>query len=256
MKRLITISLAVVLCLPFGMAAAGDEAETIKQAVLAPQEAGWARHDFKTYMSQWADKAQIVIARGEKPGKYDTVFNRKQIEATRQLLMQDKPAQNHKITFANVKVTVDGNEAELRLRSTLAVGEDYQIADEIFQLRKTSTGWKVQVNRGWLIKAKFGKAVITYDADTWKKLDEDADQLLKSDRRGDKTVQALLLAFRFQEAHALAKKITVRKDVTAADWAQRGQAAMDAGDAGDAVAAFRQALKLDKNAAVPPFARK
>jgi cytochrome c-type biogenesis protein CcmH/NrfG len=63
-------------------------------------------------------------------------------------------------------------------------------------------------------------------------------------------------AFRFAQAHALAKKVTARKDVRAADWVERGHAAMSIGDVSDALASFRQALKLDEKAPVPPFEKK
>ena len=253
--RLLQTALAIVCFGPAATAHGGDGGEAVKKAVLEPQEAGWGRHDFKTYMTQWADNAQIVVARGEKPDKHDIVFDRKQIEATRRLIMHGKAAPDQKMTFENVKVKVEGDEAVLRLRSTVGFGEDYQIADEIYRLRKTSAGWKVYLNRGWTVKAKWGKEVISYDTDKWKMLDETANDLVRTDERGERAAQALLLAWRFKEAHALCKKITDRKDAAASDWLQRGHAAMSAGFADDALAAFRQALKLDENAPAPSFAR-
>lgn len=236
-----------------GLTVAGDEADAVKKAVLGPQEAGWARHDFKTYMTQWADEAQIVVGRSFKADKFDVTFTYKQIEATRRLLFSAKPAPGQKVVFENVQVTVDGKQAKLMCRNTVFFGADYEVADELYRLRKTADGWKVFLNRGWLVKSKHGETLTTYDAAQWEKLDEQAEFKKRADKRGDETAQALMAAFRFPEAHALLKKVTARDDATAGDWIARGHAAMAAGHADDGLASFRKALKLDEKAPVPPW---
>ena len=106
------------------------------------------------------------------------------------------------------------------------------------------------MNRGWPLKTKFGKDVTTFDADTWKRLDSDADELVGMDKRGDRAAQALIAAYRFREAHDLLKKVTARKNATADDWMARGWAALMVGHADDALSAFRNTLKLDESAPV------
>jgi hypothetical protein len=254
MRLALLLLVVAFLALPL-LALGGDEAAAVRKAVLDPQEAGWGRHDFKAYMSQWADGARMIVGRGEHAGKHDTVFDRKQIEATRRLLMHGKVPADQKLAFADVKVKVRGDQAELRVRTTMSFGGGYETVGELYQLRKTAAGWKVYLNRGWFLKTKHGDQVTVFDADTWKKLDEDADTLVQADRRGERAAQALLAARRFQEAHALLKKVTAGKDAAAADWLLRGNAALGVGHADDALAAFRNALRLDEGAPVPPFAR-
>jgi hypothetical protein len=249
------LAIAVFVCFCPAARPGGDEAEGVKKAVLGPQEAGWARHDFKTYMTQWARDARIVISREEKPGKHDVILDRKQIEATRRLLLHGTPPANKKVVFEDVKVTVKGNDAELRVRTTISEGKDYETAAEVYQVRKTSAGWKVSLNRGWPVKEKFGDQEKTFNAAKWKELDEIADDMVGKDKRGDRAAGALMTAFRFKEAHDLLKKVTARKDASAADWILRGNAAVAAGHADDALASHRRALKLDAEAPVPPYAR-
>ncbi len=252
MRRILFVLIAFLGVMP--LACAGDNAEAVKKAVLGPQEAGWARHDFKEYMTQWADDAKIVGGRHEQAGKHDLVLDRKQIESTRRLLMHGKPAADHKVTFADVQVKVDKDEAELRVRTTRHFGKDYMTFAEVYRLRKTPAGWKVYLNRAWTLKTKFAKE-IAYDAAMWQKLDEAADELLRNDTRGDQAAQALDDAWRPREAYTLLKQVTARKDATANDWVHRGWTALTTGDAADSVLAFRTALKLDEKAAVPEFAR-
>src|SRR5688572_13481058 len=225
------ILVAIALVGGTTLARAGDEAEAVKKAVLGPQEAGWGRHDFKTYMTQWADDAKMVVARGPKADKRDITFSRKQIEATRRLLFSVRPLPGQKVVFENVQVKVKEEQAEVSLRNTVHFGADYEVADELYRLRKTADGWKVYLNRGWVVKSRQGDNETTYDAAKWKMLDEVADDKARSDKRGHEAALALMAAYRFPEAHALLKKVTARDDATAADWVARGHAAMTAGHA-------------------------
>jgi hypothetical protein len=245
----------IILLGPAVYAQEGGEVEAVKRAVIGAQEAGWLRHDFKTYMAQWADDARIVIGRAEQPGKYETVFDRKQIEATRRMMMSGKAPTDRKINYEDVKVKLEKDQAELRVRNTGFFGEDYQTVAEIYRLRKTPAGWKVYLNRAWVLKSRWGNQVTTFDADTWKKLDAEADALVATDKRGDRAANALVAAYRFSEAHKLLKKVTAQKDATAGEWLQSGYIALTAGQAEEAMSAFRMALKLDPRAPVPEIVR-
>ncbi len=66
-------------------------------------------------------------------------------------------------------------------------------------------------------------------------------------------VESLLDAFRLQEAHEVARRLTESPAATAADWALRGSTSQRASDADDAIASFKRALELDGNAPVPPL---
>jgi tetratricopeptide (TPR) repeat protein len=234
---------------------AGDQADAVKKAVIGPQQAGWERHDYKAYMAQWTDDAEFVLGRAETPGKYDITFSRKQLEGTRKILMHGKPPGDRKLTFENVQVKIDGDRAELRCRTTMTFEGGFETVGEIYRLRKTSAGWKVYFNRGWSLEAKRDGQVLKFDAASYKKLDAAAEEQLGNDDRGAKAAQALYHAQRYAEEHALRKKITARKDATASDWLSRGYAALSIGDAEDALAAFRQALKLDASIPVPEYVR-
>jgi tetratricopeptide (TPR) repeat protein len=62
-------------------------------------------------------------------------------------------------------------------------------------------------------------------------------------------------AFRFAEALKISQALTDRPDASADDWLSRGWTALSAGDAEDAVKAFRKALELDPDARIPAAAR-
>ena len=236
-------------------ASAGDEADTIKKAVLVPQKAAWEKHDFKAYLSQWADDCRVISGRTEREDKHDVVLDRKQIEATRRIRMSDVPRKGTKLVFESVEVKVDGDQAELRARATLSFDGGYLLYADLYRLRKTPAGWKATLNRSWPLKLEFGGQAREFNAETWRALDAAVDELVRTDPRGDKAAEALFAANRFAEELALRKRITARADAAASDWVGRGFAALTVGDSEDAVAAFRQALKLDAQAAVPQFVR-
>lgn len=232
-----------------------DDLEEVKTAVVGPQEAGWSRHDFNAYMTQWTDDAKMVQGRAEQSDKYDVTFDRKQIEATRRLLMHGPVAADEKFTFTDVQAKVDGGEAEVRLRITRTINESAWVQQGLYRLRKTPVAWKVYLNRGWPLQMKRGNETMEFTADTWRKIDERADDLVRTDKRGDRAAAALQSAWRFGEAHDLLKKVTDQKGAKASDWVQRGYAALSTGNAEEAMSAFRKALDLDPKASVPALVR-
>ncbi len=230
-----------------------DEAATIKKFVLDAQQAGFVRHDLETYLAQWADDARIVGARGEAPGKHELTLVRKQIDATRRLRFRGKP-EIRSMSFASPRVTVEGDEAILRVLHTVEFEGGFESVSEIYRLRRTANGWKVYENRWWPVRAKYGERKFDFNEGTWKELDARVEECR---RKGDlrELLRALFDAFRFAEAHETARKLTGGADVEALDWVMRGQAAVLAGDGKDAAQAFQKALELDPRAPVPSYAR-
>jgi WD40 repeat protein len=117
-------------------------------------------------------------------------------------------------------------------------------------LRRTGQGWKIVEERAWPLNRREGDRVTVYDAAYW----ELADALVVLVRYfGDSTQLARVLdvANRPTEAHATARRLTERKGATAADWVLRGDLAVKAGDAADALRSHRTALTLDPNIRVP-----
>ena len=234
--------------------AGADQVKSIEQVVFEAQRAGFERHDLKAYMRQWTDDAQIVLGRSAEPDKSDVVLDRKQIEATRRLMFRDMLDPALKLNHEDVQVEVTGDRAELRVRTTATFEGGFEAGREIYRLRKTPDGWKVFLNRWWPTKTQSGAETITYDAATWKSLD---DRVTKARQDGDphELISALRSAYRFAEAHATARKLTDRPDATVDDWVSRGFAALYAGDADDTLRSFEKARTLDPDASVPPFAR-
>lgn len=126
--------------------------------------------------------------------------------------------------------------------------------DEVYRLRRTKNGWKVFENRAWPVAIRLRFTVTLFDAKKWKELDASVEGL-KGDGNQRALAKALFDAYRFDEAHDIARKYTTDGRQNAADWAWRGQVAVVAGDAEDAKAAFDKALSLDPKAPVPYYAR-
>ena len=262
MNRLLSCAAAILIVTTAGSTRADTkhagtnpaEGEAIKSLVLEAQRAGFEKHDFKKYMTQWADDARIVFGRTEQPGKHETVYDRQQIEATRRLRFQGKP--RYKVAYRNVRVEVDGDgdEAILRLRSEATWTTGSETGDEVYRLRRTDDGWKVYENRYRLVRNQYGDEATNYDTKKWRELDAKIDvQRVFGNRRG--VAFALYDAWRFREAHQAMKRQTAATDAAADDWVFRGAAAVMAGDAEDAKASFAKALSLDPEVRLPDYAR-
>jgi hypothetical protein len=141
-------------------------------------------------------------------------------------------------------VRLKGERAELRCRSAVRFPGGHDVYGLAYNLRKTSGGWKVYAGRWWLLERRRGARRTVYDARTWKSLDEAVEKCRKrKDLRGQ--ARALQDAFRFAEAHALAREVTARPRATAEDWVLRADVAFHAGKLEDVLPSLRRARSLD-----------
>jgi len=234
--------------------ARADDAQDIQDLVFGCTRAGFERKDVTEFMKPWTDDAKIIEGREEKPGKYDHVITRKQLEGMVRLMFSvPGPEGGYKVTFESPRVEIDGDKAELRVMTIVKwdeEGENMERLSEIYLLRRTAGGWRVYENRFWMVESKRGDETIDYDASGWKALDAKVEA---AEKEGDlaRLVDALDDARRLVEAHKVAKKLTAGDGATADDWLRRGSQALSAGDPDDAIKAFREALKLDPDALVP-----
>ena len=247
------IAITIILTtLATASTACADEKDIVAKTVFDAQRAGFVRHDIKAYMSQWTDDAKLVGGRRDTPELYDFTMNRKQIESSRRMLFQGKPAIT-KVDFEVDDVKVEDDRATLRVRSTSHFDGGTVQVGEIYRLRKTGEGWKVFENRWWLIRRQIGDRTIVYDAEKLKRADA---AVIREKRTGssEALVSAMRDACRFKEAHRAAIAVTKDKGATAVDWLVRGTLAMQVGDANDAKVSFLKALSLDANVELPSYA--
>jgi hypothetical protein len=238
------------------LAASPDDLEkqhaAIAKLVQESQRAGIERHDFDAYMAIWLDDAKLITARTKVDSLHDRVMTRGQIEECARIKYR-APAKGMRLTFSQVDVAICANHALLRYVSTLETKGSLAVAEEIFRLRKTDTGWKVTLNRYWPVEIRIGDKVVRYDAAKWARLDAEVERSRK-DQDLSAQLTALMAAWRFKEAHAVAKKLTAAKKDDLEVWLMRGHAALEALDMKDALASFNRALEIDPKADVPSWA--
>jgi hypothetical protein len=229
-----------------------DDEQQIRDLIVTAQRAGFEKNDLDGYMKQWADDAQIIAGRGPEPGEHDTTLDRKQIEATRRVRFETLPklfsSDPLKLQFEDLKIDVSGGQAVVRATAKVSYGESgefYEQVKEIYKLRRAPDGWRVYSDRFWLEETKTPDGATRFDAEKWEQFDAEVAAARKSnDPR--RLVPALMAAMRFAEAHTIAKQITANDDDD--DWHLRGWAALQAGDASDAVRSFQKAKLLEPDA--------
>jgi len=236
---------------------AGDtedaEAAAIVKMVQKSQRSGVVRRDLAGYMAIWTADGKIVLARSEKPGKYQTVMTRPQFEALGRLRYRG-PRPERELEFTNERVDISGDRAVLRYRSLLKEGGRVVIADEIFRLRKSNGKWAVYENRCWPVETRVAGETTHYTAATWKKRDAAVERHRQNNDLFRLTI-ALMNAWRFGEAHSVAKQLTQQSPDEALAWVLRGHAAISVADVEDAVTSFNRALQIDENVEVPAYIR-
>lgn len=231
------------------------EEQQIVKLVQDAQRAGFERHDFDAYISIWAPNAKLVAGRSRVKGKYDFAMDYEQIRATRAFRFSETPARGVKVEFLNARVKVDGDRAELAYQAKVAAEDGYlERVNEIYKLQKLDGVWKVIENRYWLAEIRTPDSVTTYGAETWKRLDA---EVVEQARTGgfDGHVVALFDAFRFPEALKVCRSATKRDPQSANAWMMRGHAAIIAGHADEAFDSLQQALRIDPEYYVPPWAK-
>jgi hypothetical protein len=233
-------------------AAAAEEA--VRRTVFNAYKAGLVKHDLAAFLAAFADDAVLTGGRGEKPDRHDVVLDRKKIEATRRMLFRGQAPAGYLLEFDAVSVKVDGDAAELRHLATHRTGRDLLQYEEVDRLRLTEGGWRIREGRWWPLLRRSGTETVVYKDETWKDLDAKAEKARQEPWPA--LPFALCEAYRFAEAHAVARERTERKEAVALDWIGRGGTALQAGEAGDAQASFDKALALDPDAPVPPWGRK
>ena len=243
------LNLLLIATLPLHQAT--DDTKAIVELVTKTQQAGVVKGDLKTYMSLWTHDARIVGGRSNKPGKYDIILNRQQIENSRRIRFSRLRNVKLSLQYNKPKVTIKGNRAELRMVSTVRTPGSIEKVSETFKLRKTKQGWRAYENRWHLLEMRRNGQATRYDDALWKKADEAVERHRKLGVPFELTV-SLMQALRFKEAH----QIISRNTKTARDWGLRAELGLLTGNTADAVWSFRRLIALGETDNVPAIIQK
>ena len=230
------------------------EAREIADWVFACQKAGWEDHDIDTYLSQWADDATVILARGEETGEYDIVYDHDQIVATRTMRMRGETP-GIQITYGDVEAEIDGDTAIITCETlTTDADSNFRVVYRArYTLKRFGDEWRVVEDREWYVSQRNrDQQKTTYTQAQWEELDRAVTEA-QQDQDVEAELWTLFDAMRFQEAYDLTKRITQLDDAQAADWSTRGYLAVLIGDAEDAQSSFEIAYELDSEVRMPPF---
>jgi WD40 repeat protein len=233
--------------------APGHEKEAIKDLVIKAIYTGWTQHDLAGYLAYYTDDVRVSGgARVEEEGPQDFVLDRRQLEAVRKLQFAGPPS-TATSAYEDMQVDLNGNQAVLRCRGTVEWDGGFMTFGARYRLRRTAGGWKIFDDRGWLLRSKIGARTYANDPDTLRSLDARVAALRNGESRRA-LIRALQYAGRPKEAHAEARALTQQPlGAPAEDWGLRGELAVEAGDAADALKSYHNALTLEPETMPPPF---
>lgn len=246
--------LAILQSLLSAAAQQSEEETAIIKLVQESQKAGREKGDAAKWLAPWAKDAKLIGGRTEKVGMYDLVLTWPQIKASAELRYCGPSPKDVSMTFENVQVQINGNQAVLRYRSVLKSPKSLGKADEIFLLRKTKTGWEIYENRYWPVSFVLNEEETTYDAKTWQEFDAQAEKFRQKKDLFALTT-TLIVGYRDAEAHVVTKQLTQARPQDPDAWVLRGDAAVLVGDIKDALDSYQQALTLDPDVDLPDYVR-
>lgn len=232
-----------------------DDIVEVKNIACRPQQAGWYRHDFDTYMTQWADDAVTVAGRTEQPDEYDIALNREEIAATRKLRFQGtSPLRSDPYTIDHVQVTVDGDTATWKSQITVQFSGAFSNYQEITELRRTDNGWKAAKRRSWIVDHTVTGKLEIMDKERIAELDLELDQELQ----GEPSINLagrLYLAGRSRQAWEVCRQLCQRENTTARNWITRAEYAFAIGDANDMRVSMEKVIDLGAESQASSYIR-
>jgi WD40 repeat protein/serine/threonine protein kinase len=226
------------------------EEEALRRRTVGGSEAAdWTKPDPAAFLARYLAGARSTEGRGPRPGPHDVT---RDLAGLRFLLncWYTPPGPLFRSTTEVEEVKVEGDTAEVLSRHVVRWRTGFHHYDTLTRLARSSAGWKIVGQRTWAVASRTGEKRTAYDEAAYRALDGKVEAARKG---GDlrELRQALADAHRQAEAHAAAKKVTDQADVTAADQVARGEAALSAGDAADAITSARRAQQLDAKIDLP-----
>lgn len=218
--------------------------EEIIETILASEKALLEEGDVAAHLAVWTPDAVVVRARAREPGPHDVKVPVDRLRPTLRLIVGRET--RRKVEVDKVDVEVRGDEATLSWRSaTSEIDKATDYFRESFILRRTRDGWRVVEKRYWPTgreeesgeRHKFSKS-------TFEEMDRQVESVRATgDERG--LLYVLFSAYRFAEAHELARKISTRPDLTDKWlWEMLALSALMMGEAEEAAVAYSRAKEV------------
>ncbi|MCA9212338.1 MAG: protein kinase [Planctomycetales bacterium] len=228
------------------------EIAAIKEVAFKPQQAGWFQHDLKVFMSQFAANAVLVNGRTGSPDQYDVETSRDQLESTRKLLFQGKPASLDGYTIDHVNVDLDGEWASVDSQITWNISGGFLNVRQKMEFEHTSGEWNIKRLRSWISNRRLGGKFIRFDEQTFRDMDQ---QIAEKMQYGPtlELIDLLFVAGRRAESWEMCRQLTEREDVTSSDWLRRADRAWQIGDADDMLQSMRHSLDLGDESSGPSY---
>jgi hypothetical protein len=254
-RREFNFALASSLIMPTtAWSAAPTTLESLVDIVLRSQKAGLELQDWRAYIAPWSRMGTWVAKRTEQDSQYDITLSY-EASLARIKLLTDSGEPTIQIKHTNVVPTIDASatRATVRVKTIVSFDGRSETTQEIFRLRVTDDGWRIENNTYWRSEARNKDRTIRFDATYFNQADIKVETALIQGPM--EASLALFAALRWREAHELLTQATQPTKATANLWAMRAQAAFMIGDIQDAISAVKIARKRKSSVALPAWAK-
>lgn len=236
-----------------------EQKAALVEWVQSSQKEGITDQNLQAFMRIWAEDAELISARTERPGPYDVVTPIDVLEDAQRVRFAAEPDHSVHLRFRDESVHLEDDRALVRwitVRKTESdrLGRVQERIAEWFRLERRDDRWLVVENRYWPLETSFGDETIVYDESYFREQDAKVEAARAA---GDRMVllEAHVEARQLVPALELARALCTEDPATVQAWRHRAWLASSVGDIEESREAYRRLRTLDPEAFVPGWAR-
>jgi tetratricopeptide (TPR) repeat protein len=227
--------------------------EGVKEAFLQTENAGWLRKEIGIYFAGRTPDCIDIDQRDDKPGPHDLKLTPAVQRARRALQFQEVEPDKARFLHDDWDIRIAGETAEMSLTSIVVVPNVWIGRWSIkAQLKRIGNEWKLTGVQAHQTHQSEGGQLAELNRSYWSK----KDQAVADAKSDSGRLDALTDARRYQEAFSLGRKVVADDKATGEDWFNYSKAALNMGEASEAIRAAKKAHELMPNQApLPPWAK-
>jgi hypothetical protein len=215
----------------------------ILATLLALNRALLTNHDVDGYIAGWHTDGRWVAGRHARSSEYDVELDTEQLAAVRRLFIEGEPSRDVRYEGERVEIYDARAIVSWTLRSSFDTVVD--LFAERYELAFHAGRWKVVALRYWPTGRIEDGEKFEFDAGWADALDRQIDTLIATGGDEAQLTYALFSAYRYREAHVVARRITEAEAENAWAWQMRMLSAGLAGDVADATFSQGQLRALE-----------
>jgi WD40 repeat protein/tRNA A-37 threonylcarbamoyl transferase component Bud32 len=227
--------------------------EQMIEAILAIEDSGWVKKDLQAYFGGRTPDCIEVDQRGEQPGPFDLKLTLAAQRERRALQFQEALPEGIRVIRDNWDIRITGDAATASFATITVIPKGWTGRwFTTYHMKRMDGAWKIVGSKTRQTHLTEDKQLVEMNAAYWAKKDQAVDDAPNAFKK----LEALTEARRYREAFESGRKVVEELNPSPEDWFNYAKAAMNLGEASEAVRAARKAHELaPEMIPLPPWAK-